>query len=327
MKEGKGGKRILLKNKREKSILKNVKTSAILAVFVMVASALIVTGSGWSFRDPNPILKCQVGDIEPCPESNPWDEFTRFKAPPYERDYNCGDCPNQFPAKTAPYCKGFPNEVNIHFTADFEMGGKLKFRWTPGYNGNERIKLYLDGRQIKVYRDKGGHDNSQYCTYKYYEHEKRLPKDRLGETEHVLTILHDRGNGGLWDWIQIWQNKPLPKSDHTYTIKWLEPLQTHDGFKAGQKLNIKFWVLQCNKFRWVHDESIHLWVKIKGYGVVYQAWYGHDTQGGNGITINDPANPSGRGKYKTQWQTEEWMDCREFIIGIEFSNGFKAVFT
>lgn len=303
-----------------------MKTKAILAMFIMVASALIVTGSAWSFRDPNPYLAVQVGDIEPSPQSSPWDEFTLYKAPPYERDYYEGQCPNKFPQKTAPYCRGFPNKVNIHFTCDMEQGGILKFRWTPGYRGMEKIKIYLDGRLIKTYRDRGGHDPSQYCSYKYYEHEKRLPKDTLGEVEHVLTIYHDRGNGGLWDWIQIWQYKPLPKSDHTYTIKWLEPLQTHDGFKPGQKINIKFWVLQCYRFTWVHDESIHLWVEIDG-SIVYEAWYGHDSQGGCGVKIKDPPRARGRGVYKAQWQTESWMAEKEFSIGIEFSNGFKAVFT
>ena len=63
-----------------------LKGSAILAMFIMVASALIVTGSGWSFRDPNPTLAVQVGDIEPDSSSCPWDEFTLFRAPPYERN-------------------------------------------------------------------------------------------------------------------------------------------------------------------------------------------------------------------------------------------------
>ena len=303
-----------------------MKGSAILAMFIMVASALIVTGSGWSFRDPNPTLAVQVGDIEPDSSSCPWDEFTLFRAPPYERNYYDGQSPNKFPAKTAPYCQGFPNVVNIHFTANFEQGGILKFRWTPGYNGNEKIKVYLDGRQIKVWRDRGGHDTNEYCTFKMVEHQKKLPKDILGETQHVLIILHDRGNGGLWDWIQIWDYNPLPKSDHTYTIKWLEPLQTHDGFKAGQKINIKFWVLQCTKFTWVHDESIHLWVEMDGC-IVYEAWYGSDSQGGNGISIKDPRSARGKGNYKASWQTEDWMDCMEFSIGVEFSNGYKAVFT
>lgn len=319
-------KKILLKKKGI-----TLKGKALFAMLIMVSSALIVTGSAWSFRDPKPYLAVQVGDIEQNSCESPWDEFTEFTAPPYEIDYTAGDCPNQFPQKTAKYCSGVPNEVNIHFTCDMERGGIVKFRWSPGYNGHEVLKFYLDGRQVKVIRDKGGHDPNEYCTHKMSEFKFRLPKDRLGEVEHTLTILHHRGNGGLWDWLQIWQYKPLPKSNHQYTIKLKNPLACSDGFVPGKPINIKFQVFECNKMRWVHDESVTLKVFVEGEGCVYKAKYGGTGNWGD-ITIKDPPGSnwnypkSKNGLYSTVWQTQpDWAE-KDFWIKLVFDNGYTATF-
>lgn len=214
MKKDKGKTKIVIKSKKEKNT-GNVKTKAIFAVFIMVASALIVSGSAWGYYGHKPKgkmkLAWQIGDVERSKRDCPWDEFGNFRAPPYTRTYRVGQCYNKFPRITAPYCQGRPSKVNIRFNTDMSKGGKFIFRYSPGYTGYEKIQVFYDGKLLKTFYDQGGHSSSNYCTYKMVKHTVKIPRD-CSDDEHVITIVHKGGDGALWDWLKLKTKNPCRPS-------------------------------------------------------------------------------------------------------------------
>jgi hypothetical protein len=207
MLEDKGGQNIVLKKKRK---LGNAKAKAVMAVFIMLASALIVSGSAWICCDddsatgvPTYRLAWQIGDVECNSYCSPWDEFGLIKATPYERNFRVGQAPELFPRKTAPHCQGYPNKVNIVFCTELFTEAIIKFRYSPGYSGCELIEIYLDGQLLDTFCDEGGFDANNFCTFKMVDHEITLLCNPVDQKHHVLTILHKCGDGAFWDYIQL----------------------------------------------------------------------------------------------------------------------------
>ena len=205
MLEKKRKSKIVVKSKKE-HVSTNVKTKVLLAVFIMVASALIVSGSAWG-RAPKPKKTLEtrwtIGDVESSKRESPWDEFGNIKAPPYERNFKVGQRDSKFPQRTGPYCQGYPNEVNIKFTQKLWDGGKFIFRFSPGYTGCEEIKILVDGKPLKTFCDEGGHKSGNYCTFKMVKHTVNIPARTFECDEHIITILHEGGDGALWDWLTL----------------------------------------------------------------------------------------------------------------------------
>lgn len=201
-------KEIVRKRKSDSAI----KTKAIFAVLIMVASVLIVSGSAWGKhqQQPTPKLKLRwkIGDVETSKEESPWDEFGNFKAPKYTRKFTVGQPDCKFPKRTGPYCQGRPNKIDIKFTQKLWEGGKFIFRYSPGYTGCEKIKIYVDGELLKTFTDAGGHNSNQYCTHKMVKHTVVIPKYKFECEEHTITILHAGGDGALWDWLKLKTYEP-----------------------------------------------------------------------------------------------------------------------
>lgn len=207
MSEKNKGQRIVIKTNKKEKNFETVKMKAIFAVLVMVASALIVTGSAWGYGEqatPKYRLAWQIGDVESNPYCSPWDEFGLLKATPYKRNFRVGQDPSFFPRKTAPYCQGYPNQVNILFCTELFTEAIFTFRYSPGYTGFEVIEIYLDGVLLDTFCDTGGFDEFNFCTFKMVEHQIKVLCDPVDEKDHVLTILHKGGDGVFWDYIQLW---------------------------------------------------------------------------------------------------------------------------
>lgn len=204
MKEDKGGHKIVIKSEKEK---KFGNAKAMFAVFVMVASALIVSGSGWGYgndTEPRYRLVWQIGDVETSLFSSPWNEFGIIKATPYKINFRVGQSYSFFPVKTAPFCQGYPNKINILFCTDLATEGLFVFRYSPGYTSCEKIEVYLDGALLDTFYDIGGYNEDNFCTFKMVTHSIKIPCNPVDEKHHVLTILHKGGDGAFWDYIQLW---------------------------------------------------------------------------------------------------------------------------
>ena len=214
MTEGKTKLVIKSKSVKRKTMNNAIKAKVLFAVIILFTSALIVSGSAYSYNKGkykdkyNKKLAWQIGDIEDSKQDNPWDEFGNIKAKKpsqYSRNFKIGIHEDKkFPKKTAPYCNGRPNEIDIKFNRCFCNGGKLKFGYSPGLTGKEKIEFYLDGDLLKTISDKGGSKKSNYCSFKMKERHVKIPKKEcLGVHDHVITILHVEGDGAFWDWLRL----------------------------------------------------------------------------------------------------------------------------
>ena len=211
MTEGKTKLIIKSKSVKRKTVNNAIKANVLLAVIILITSALIVSGSAYSYNKGkdkyNKKLAWQIGDIEESKKDNPWDEFGNIevkKESQYSRNFKIGKHDdNRFPKKTAPYCNGRPNEINIKFTLDLSKGGYFKFGYTPGATGTEIIKIFFDGELLKTFKDKGKYYKNNYCNFKMKEHKVKIPKTDCGEQKHVITILHEDGDGAFWDYLLL----------------------------------------------------------------------------------------------------------------------------